>query len=83
MRMKAAVIAGAITAMGIGTAGAAPGVPVPGQANCHGQDIAFYAHYGRDVDNNLRERGLGQLAQANNVTVQDIQQFAAADCQLP
>jgi hypothetical protein len=84
MRIKAAVVAGIVTAIGVASAAAAPPeVPgVPGQANCHGQTIAYFAQVGKQ-DQELRERGIGQLARFNGATVEEIKSEAAADCALP
>ena len=72
-----AAVALAFTMVGGVAASEAPGTP--GEKNCHGQTIRYLAQAGKEAD--VQEaRGLGQLADYAGVSVQDIQDIAAAYC---
>ena len=81
--LMTALFAVALTLSAFSSASAAPTVApgTPGEANCKGQTIAYLAQaaknglLGGDVG-----PGLGNLADAAGVSVQDIQAIAVAFC---
>lgn len=81
MRAKAAVLAGVLTCMGVGAAGATPpkAPGTPGSPNCHGKTISYFAQLGKQ-DGTQRERGIGQLARTSFITPKDVQTVSYEVC---
>lgn len=48
----------------------------PGTSNCHGQTMAFLAQVGQGAG----LQGIGNIADANNLTVQQVQDIVTAYC---
>jgi hypothetical protein len=79
-----------VTLVSVAFAGAMPSLSlaknhdepgVPGEPNCHGQTMAFFNQLGGELD--PRIHGIGNIAEASALTVQELQALVDEFCNPP